>query len=478
MNSHRTPFLLLLVGLITAVFLFLAPDRVMEALAESGAPDARPYEGLFARAAAAVSADFSVSPTTGIAPLAVTFKNESTGDFDTCFWDFGDEVIRLGCGDQSHTYPDKGVYTASLTISGMGGVDTKTINEAVTVYTPVTADFSAAPTRGIAPLAVTFKNQSTGDFDTCVWDFGDNQTASTCGDQFHTYSGAGVYTVSLTVSGPGGEKTKTISDVLTIFAPVKAGFSAAPASGIAPLTVSFENQSTGDFDTCVWDFGDDVIKLGCGDQSHTYPDKGVYTASLTISGLGGVSTKTVSAAVTVYEPAQAEFSPSPSSGVAPLAVTLVNQSTGDFDTCAWDFGDGQSVSGCADQSHTYAGAGVYTVSLTVSGLGGSSTKIMSDAVTVYEPVTADFSAAPTSGSPPLTVTFNNLSSGDYDTCSWYFGDGIKSSTCQNPSHTYYLPGQYQVSLTISGPGGTDSKITNDYITVDAYKRFLPYLMGN
>ena len=45
----------------------------------------------------------------------------------------------------------------------------------------------------------------------------------------------------------------------------------------------------------------------------------------------------------------------------------------------------------------------------------------------FAPPVADFSASPTSGLPPLTVEFTNLSTGDFDTCSWLFGDGGTST---------------------------------------------------
>jgi PKD repeat protein len=53
-------------------------------------------------------------------------------------------------------------------------------------------------------------------------------------------------------------------------------------------------------------------------------------------------------------------------------VVFTNQSTGDYDTCAWDFGDGKSSNKC-DPMHTYKFSGQFTVMLTVSGLGGNDT---------------------------------------------------------------------------------------------------------
>ena len=77
---------------------------------------------------------------------------------------------------------------------------------------------------------------------------------------------------------------------------------------------------------------------------------------------------------------------------------------------------------------------------------------------------ADFTANPTSGKSPLTVNFSDQSTGNVTSRSWSFGDG-GTSTNQNPSHTYSKPGIYTVSLTVSGPGGSDTETKPDYITV-------------
>jgi PKD repeat protein len=58
----------------------------------------------------------------------------------------------------------------------------------------------------------------------------------------------------------------------------------------------------------------------------------------------------------------------------------------------------------------------------------------------------------------LTVNFANTSTGD-STWAWAFGDG-DTSTAQNPSHTYLAPGDYTVTLTVSGPGGPDDTATH------------------
>ena len=61
-----------------------------------------------------------------------------------------------------------------------------------------------------------FTNESTGNYDTCLWDFGDNGTSTQCDDPIHTYTSAGLYTVELTVSGLGGSDTETMTDHILV----------------------------------------------------------------------------------------------------------------------------------------------------------------------------------------------------------------------------------------------------------------------
>jgi len=79
-------------------------------------------------------------------------------------------------------------------------------------------------------------------------------------------------------------------------------------------------------------------------------------------------------------------------------------------------------------------------------------------------LTADFSATPTSGETPLTVQFTDQSVGDISSWLWDFGDGSTISA-QNPTHTYSSSGNFTVSLTIAGLGGSDTETKEDYISV-------------
>lgn len=78
---------------------------------------------------------------------------------------------------------------------------------------------------------------------------------------------------------------------------------------------------------------------------------------------------------------------------------------------------------------------------------------------------ADFSVSASNGCQPLQVQFTDLSSGLVTGWQWDFGDGSQDFT-PNPAHVYPLPGTYTVTLTVTGPVGTDTMVITDLITVD------------
>jgi len=161
----------------------------------------------------------------------------------------------------------------------------------------------------------------------------------------------------------------------------------------------------------------------------------------------------------------AEFVGSPTSGSKPLTVNFTDQSTNSPTAWNWAFGDG-GTSTIQNPSHLYNNDGSFTVSLTVSNVSGSNTKVKSNYIVVSSisaPV-AYFVGSPTSGNSPLTVQFTDQSTGSPANWSWTFGDG-GTSTAQNPSHIYSGAGVYTVDLTVWNFSGTGEITKANYITV-------------
>ena len=154
---------------------------------------------------------------------------------------------------------------------------------------PPSAQFSADPVSGIVPLAVQFTNETNGDVTGYNWNFGD-QATSTAEHPQHTYNAPGIYTVSLTATGPGGSDIETKADYITVLA-ADADFTASPTAGVAPLTVQFADQSIGTVDSYDWDFGDGGSSALASPQ-HVYAAPGIYTVSLTVTSGGQQNTET------------------------------------------------------------------------------------------------------------------------------------------------------------------------------------------
>jgi len=421
-------------------------------------------------------AGFSASPTSGVAPLTVQFTDESSGEYTALYWDFNNDLQPDSIEKNPvYTFTEPGVYTVNMAVTGPGGLDYEIKTNYITVTAPApVAGFSAVPTNGDAPLTVQFTDESAGSITAYAWDFENDGTVdSTEQNPAFVYTSAGTYTVNLTVTGPGGSDNEVKDALVTVTEPLAkpvAGFSAAPLTGTAPLTVQFTDNSSGTIDSYAWDFDNDG-NIDNVEQSpmHIFTAPGTYTVSLTVTNAAGSDTKTEAAYITVSEPAPVpQFSAEPLSGTAPLAVKFTDASA-NAATFAWDF-ENDGIVDSVDQNpeHTYTAAGTYTVNLTVANTAGTASEVKADyiTVTVAAPV-AGFVANTTAGTTPLVVLFTDESAGEAITAwAWDFeNDGSVDSSLQNPEHVYSLPGTYNVSLTVTNAGGSDTMTREQYITV-------------
>jgi PKD repeat protein len=243
-----------------------------------------------------------------------------------------------------------------------------------------------------------------------------------------------------------------------------AAFSASPTSGKAPLNVIFTDKSTGTPTKWQWNFGDGTTSTQ-QNPTHKYSKSGVYTVSLTVKNAKGSNTVTKTDYITVITKPVSNFTSSVTTGKSPLSVVFTDTSTGIPAVWKWSFGDG-TTSTQQNPKHKYSKAGKYTVSLTIKNAVGSNTATKTDYIKVVTKPVAAFSASPTSGKTPLTVTFTDKSTGTPTKWKWSFGDGT-TSTQQNPKHKYSKAGKYTVTLTVTNAAGINTVTKTNYITVTA-----------
>ena len=92
------------------------------------------------------------------------------------------------------------------------------------------------------------------------------------------------------------------------------------------------------------------------------------------------------------------------------------------------------------------------------------------------PPKAAFSAIPLTGYAPEEVQFSDLSEGNVTSWAWDFnGDGVIDSTDENPIHLFANPGNFTVSLTVTGPGGNNTDVKTDYLRIMACPHFADFV---
>jgi PKD repeat protein len=235
------------------------------------------------------------------------------------------------------------------------------------VYAAPTVAFTGTPLTGCFPLPVNFTDQSIPGNGTIVswqWDFGDGASSS-IQNPSHTYTASGNYNVTLRLTNSFGcVKVLAKSQYIKISSGVTANFSnSSPSACNAPVTINFQNLSTGTGTlTYQWSFGDGGTSI-LADPLHTYLTAGTYSVQLiTISSAGCRDTITKTNLINIGT-INAAFTNAPSVCVnVPLSFT--NTSSPAPVASAWDFGDA-TTSTQTNPVKVYTAPGVYTIQLTV-----------------------------------------------------------------------------------------------------------------
>ncbi|MBO3096483.1 PKD domain-containing protein [Cellulomonas dongxiuzhuiae] len=152
------------------------------------------------------------------------------------------------------------------------------------------------------------------------------------------------------------------------------------AATATDLSVAVDGSTSADADGTVtawsWDFGDGSPAVTGTQVTHAYAADGTYPVTLTVTDNRG-ATASVTQQVTASSPAgDPMVAPVAAFEASPLGLTVSvdgsASSAGDAPVVAWawDFGDGEQGDG-AQAQHTYAAAGTYAVTLTVTGPDGA-----------------------------------------------------------------------------------------------------------
>lgn len=266
-------------------------------------------------------AAISISESSGVAPLSISFNGQASYDTDGSIssydWDFGDNESGSGPITQ-HTYTDAGTYTAILTVTDtMGATDT----EAVTIeilpdpdnYIHIAAikgnlNVETAGTTASITITVVDNggNPVPGAVVQGIWTglVSGDATATTGTDGTATTTSrktkkSGIFTFTatdITASGKSYNPEQNDASSLSLSTDSEpdnefpqAFFTATPTSGSSPLEVELNPGASFDPDGTItsyyWDLGDGttINNTSSAVVTHTYTENGDYDITLVVT---------------------------------------------------------------------------------------------------------------------------------------------------------------------------------------------------
>ncbi len=390
---------------------------------------------------------FELDVDDGCAPLEVQVTNQSTG-FDVEFsWYFSNGTSSFETNPGPVVFP-QGINdtTYYITLAAVNACGATYYQDSVLVYPQPVADFGISQESICTPVIANFANTTTGSATSFNWDFGNGNisTDSLPAPQIYfTDTTTIYYTVVLTAANQCGTST-AVQEVAVDPADVQSFFSASTNSGCLPLTVDFSDFSTPGANVD-WIFGDGNSST-LADPTHTFSEPGTYTVIQYASSTCGYDSTTID--ITVYPIPEVSFEHTLVTCLGE-EVFFENLSEG-VNGNVWDFGDGDT-SYINNPSHIFTEPGIYTITLTGFSAFNQCPNFYESTIEVLNAPTAAFEPSVQADCVPLSLELMN-SSIDGAYYEWDFGDG-NSSTQFSPSHTYYDPGTYAISLIVTDQNG-------------------------
>lgn len=152
-------------------------------------------------------------PYAGTVGLTLTFDSTGSNDPDGSIvayeWNFGDSTTGTG-PNPTHTYGAAGTYNVSLTVTDNdGAMDSSTTTATIGIGNQAPIANANGPYNGTVGNPVQFSSNGSSDPDGTItaydWDFGDG-TTETGANPVHTYTTAGSYNITLTVTDDNGAR--------------------------------------------------------------------------------------------------------------------------------------------------------------------------------------------------------------------------------------------------------------------------------
>jgi PKD repeat protein len=396
----------------------------------------------------------------------------SSGVITNWLWNFGDGTTSTVV-EPYHIYSTSGQFTVLLTGTDDNGCH-NTRTQTVNISPSPIASFQTSEERctNSPVLFDELSNASGGQFTSWYWDFGDGTdtliNAPGNPDVSHIYVSSGTFIVRLKVYTNQGCENENQQNISILPGPLSQFHY---STSCEDTTVQFNGipgtNGGSDIVGYSWNFGDPASGVNntslLQNPAHIYVNPGIYQVSLSEVNASGCSDSITQAVTVSPKPAidYAWINTCHGSATRFTVDTLV-ANIGAIQLYDWDFGDGSPHSNIQDPLHTYVLIGSYSVKLSITDSTGCRNVKMHE-ITISPLPFAQFTYV--NNCADTAVSFHdasNIAVGTITGYSWSFGDPgsgpDNTSPMQNPTHTFAIPGIYNVSLKVTSQEGCEDSL--------------------
>lgn len=396
-------------------------------------------------------ADFTASQDVIKTGERVIFTDSSTNTPDSWSWTVSLEGVEKFTSkeqDPVFTFTEPGIYSVELTVTNKAGSNTKTLQNLITVGFPI-ANFTASSTAIKTGNSISFTDISKNEPTSWSWKItkqGEEKFTSVEQNLVFTFTEEGVYTVELTASNESGSNTKTAAGMITVATPPVSGFTVYNNVSIKGWTLKYASSEHG---------SDKAINAFDGDRNTTWSsdrsfEAVTYPCEIQIDMGGQYKIDGFNYALAWH------FAGVPHGKIKDYEFYISTDGTNWdlMDSGSWDDTNEDKIQLFTAFTARYIrlrALSGYARYIAIAELGA---KLANDDVIQV-----------IAGSP---VSFIDTSLNNPVSWSWKVSQNgvVKlASTAQNPSFAFTDGGLYDVELTTSNAGGSDTKTSAGLIRV-------------
>ena len=398
-----------------------------------------------------------------------TFTDASTGPL-TWDWNFGDlSPDFLGKTPPVHIYAPGVPTTYNVTLKVTNGACSSSKTKPVTVNAVTTISVSPLPPVCDNTL-ITISTTHPANIVSFVFDFGDGtpDAPSGSGATNHIYTKPGTYPITVTTTDNVGCMTVSAPYNMVIGGPT-AKFTTPVTQACGSLSAIFTDQSVpsagSPIKTWSWDFGDGGTSA-LQNPTHNYTVEGIYSVMLKVTDVNGCTDSIIAPGYITFSSPKASFTTDGFNFCPSSNIKFTNTSQSAFSPVYnWDFGDGTTYIGQNPPLHNYPLKGTYPVTLKITdSYNCTSTYTIPTPINIDIPIASFTLSSTYSACPPLIDTFTFT--GSYaQSYLWIFGTG-SFGTLPTTTNLYPTPGDWDVSVQITSPGGCVATAPYQHIHID------------